>query len=219
MQEHCDPLLRLRLQQTIQKGLEDPLGVMPAGDAVLVVTDADHPGILDGFHRPERHIRRGFGASRLVEQIVSNQAGRRNRARALLRHVKERPVDQVDRATPGDFRVGLNIRDEKLDRFQVGSHGVRQSRRHVRRKQAGVLGARRVDDEVGGADRRREARVQRQGWLSRLERQGRRLPGTAGLGVCRDHDVRCTCRSLQRGGEVAHMVYNHAVGQRGEEVT
>ena len=82
-------------------------------------------------------------------------------------------LDDVDRRAAGNFRVGLNVGDEQLDGRQVRRNRPAEVFGQVRRKQARVRGAGRVDDEIG----RREAEVRREGLEeSTFEELGLDLP-------------------------------------------
>ena len=157
-----------------RNGSENPGRVVAAGHAVLVGADAHQARVLDRLDRTERHVRRALGASRLVDQVVRDQARRRNRGLPLEVEVIQRAIDQIDRGAAGDLGVGLDVGDEQLDGAEVRRDRVRQARRQVRRKQARVLRAGRVDDDVRRGDLRGQPRIERQRRAPRA-----RAPATA----------------------------------------
>ena len=152
MQIDGDAQLALRAEQRRDERGEDLRRVVPAGDAVFVVANPHQARILERLDGAERDVGVGTGARRIVDQIVGDEARRRRRQPPLVAQVEQRAVDEIDGADVDDFRVGLDVGDQQLDGVQVAGDGLADARREVRREQARVLGAGRVDDQVGAPD-------------------------------------------------------------------
>ena len=144
---------------------------MPAGDAVLVIAYPHEARILERLDGAERHVGVGARARRIVDQIVGDEARRRRGQPALVAQIEQRAVDEIDRAHVDDLRVRLDVGDQQLDGLQVAGDGLADARREVGREQARVLGAGRVDDQVGGLDALDHPRV---------DRRARRVAGEQG---------------------------------------
>ena len=166
-----DAQLALRAEQRRDERGEDLRRVVPAGDAVLVVADPHQARILERLDGAERHVGVGAGARRIVDQIVGDEARRRRGQPALVAQVEQRAVDEIDGADVDDLRVRLDVGDQQLDGVQVAGDGLADARREVGREQARVLGAGRVDDQVGGPDALDHPRV---------DRRARRVAGEQG---------------------------------------
>ena len=78
----------------------------------------------------------------------------------LLLEIEDGPLDDVDRAAARDLRIGLDVGHQQLDRREVGGDRRAQAWRQVRREQARVLRAWRVDDQIRLCQMLHEARVQ-----------------------------------------------------------
>ena len=79
---------------------------------------------------------------------------------AAALQVEHRAIDDVDGAAAGDLGIGLDVGHQQFDGGQIRGNRGAQTRGEVRREQARVLGARRVDDEIGLAHRLGHSLVQ-----------------------------------------------------------
>ena len=137
---------------------------MAAAHTILVVPDAHQPRIFEHLQMAQRYIRRiriRLENFRVVDDVVRNQGRHRQRQLPFFLQVVHRALDDVDGRAAGDFRIGLDVGDEQLDRRQVRRNRPAEVFGQVRRKQAGMLGARRVDDEIGRREALAHSRVQR----------------------------------------------------------
>jgi hypothetical protein len=89
--------------------------------------------------------------------------------------VVDRPPDDVHRARSGNLGVGLDVRDQQLRRAKIRRDRLTQSFGQVRRKQAGMLRAGGIDDQVGLCDGGGEPRVEPGPQAARAERSGRAI--------------------------------------------
>ena len=63
---------------------------------------------------------------RIVDQVMRDQARRRHRAATLCLQVEDGAIDDLQRVAVTNLRVGLDVRDQQLDRAQVAGDRLAQ---------------------------------------------------------------------------------------------
>src|SRR3954467_4999136 len=83
------------VQQRLDEWLDDLAAVVAPADSVFVVADSNETGILEGLDLTQRNVGRCFlRLLRIVEEIVRDQARRRELALPFVREVEERALHQ-----------------------------------------------------------------------------------------------------------------------------
>ncbi len=141
VEHHGHPLDRsLTGNHAVDVGRKDLGRIVPAGTgpprSCRPGRAADPRPIRDG-RAARTAVRPGTGG--IVQEVVRDEARRRDGPPALLAQVEHRPIDQVHGAPARDLGIGLDVRDEQLHGLQVGRDRFAQPRRDVGRIQTRML--------------------------------------------------------------------------------